>query len=61
MIEPRCTHCEQTIGVYEPLVVLADGRPRETSRAAEPHAVHPGVRCYHRSCFERIEDHASEM
>lgn len=61
MTAPRCIDCQETIGVYEPLVVLADDEARETSRAAEPRALEPGVRCYHRSCFERTDDRATEV
>jgi hypothetical protein len=62
MSDIRCSHCEEPIGVYEPLITLADGHPRETSRAAEPHFVSHGVRCYHRNCFESIQgDSATEQ
>jgi hypothetical protein len=48
---PRCRHCEDVIGVYEPMIVLHDGHARETSRAAEgDDSLHLGA-CYHRACF----------
>ncbi len=30
----RCGHCQEVIGVYEPMIVLSDGVPVRTSRAA---------------------------
>ena len=52
----RCHHCGDVIGVYEPLVTLADGHPRETSRALElvTPEHHVDGACYHRACFERL-------
>jgi len=60
MSDIRCGHCEEPIGVYEPLITLAEGHTRETSRAAEPHVISRGARCYHRSCFEQIQDHTTD-
>ncbi len=50
-----CDHCAEVIGVYEPAVVVTDGEPRETSRAAEPTIGSvPGER-YHQACYvERL-------
>ena len=44
-----CSYCGETIGVYEPVVVIASGRVAHTSRAVggvspESIAVHEG--CY---------------
>lgn len=52
----RCQHCGDVIGVYEPLVMLTDGHPRETSRALEPSLADDLTHgaCYHRSCYERL-------
>jgi hypothetical protein len=52
-----CHHCGDVIGVYEPLVTLADGQPRETSRALElGNAEHrTDGACYHRSCYEHLD------
>lgn len=47
----RCRHCNDVIGAYEPLVVLAEGRARETSRAAEPDVQGLIGECYHGACF----------
>ena len=33
---PRCAVCNDTIGVYEPALVVDDGLPRRTSLAREP-------------------------
>lgn len=52
--ELRCQHCGDLIGVYEPLVRLADGHPHETSRAAHPNPGDCGVPCFHRSCYEQV-------
>jgi len=30
----RCVHCQELIGIYEPMVVVADGVPVRTSGAA---------------------------
>lgn len=51
----RCNHCEEVIGVYEPLVVVVEGEPRESSRAAEPGLPVDSAEHYHRACYlERI-------
>jgi len=47
----RCGLCADVIGVYEPLITLADGQPRMTSRAAEAHAAEHREPCFHRACF----------
>jgi hypothetical protein len=47
----RCRHCEDVIGVYEPMIVLCDGRARGTSRAAEPSVGDDAGECYHRACY----------
>lgn len=39
------------IGVYEPVVVVIEGRVRETSRAAEPLLGTGPDELYHRSCY----------
>ena len=54
MSEPTCVHCRQTIGVYEPLIRVREGYPRESSRAAEPDALCVAEPCYHRDCFEQL-------
>jgi hypothetical protein len=61
MSEPlSCRRCGEPIGVYEPLIALLDGRPRETSRAAEPIPAHVGGECYHRACFEQAQEEPSK-
>jgi|GEM_PF-1536715 hypothetical protein len=55
MSEPlRCIHCGEVIGVYEPMTTVVDGRPVETSRAADAAAVPAGAMHYHRACFEQL-------
>jgi len=51
----KCWHCGDVIGVYEPMIVLAEGEPRKTSRLREPDAV--GDR-YHDACY--VEAHGDE-
>jgi hypothetical protein len=48
----RCHRCGEVIGVYEPLVMLLDGRARETSRALEPATADRDGDCYHRACYQ---------
>jgi hypothetical protein len=50
-----CRRCKDVIGVYEPMVVLADGHTRETSAAREPEAFASDHECYHRVCFEEMQ------
>jgi hypothetical protein len=50
----RCQHCEDVIGVYEPMVVCNAGEARHTSRAAEPDESLLTGACYHRACFSQI-------
>lgn len=47
-----CTHCGIAIGVYEPVVLVADGDVRETSRAAAPLAVARARQRFHRACYD---------
>jgi hypothetical protein len=47
----RCRHCDDVIGVYEPMVVLTDGQPRNTSRAAEQDHGPSVGECYHHACY----------
>ena len=49
---PRCTACNDVIGVYEPLVHTFGGLARRTSRAVEPRVFASGGECYHRDCYE---------
>jgi hypothetical protein len=49
----RCAHCDELIGVYEPLVVVQRGEVRMTSRAAEPQLEGRGE-YYHGFCHETV-------
>ena len=49
----RCHHCEDVIGVYEPMIVLTDGQARNTSRAAEKDTAPPVGECYHHACYRQ--------
>ncbi len=51
--ELRCRHCGDLIGVYEPLIRMAEGGPDETSRAAHPNPGAAGVECFHASCYRK--------
>lgn len=49
---PRCPHCKDAIGVYEPVVTVGiDGQPRETSLLREPQLKGLEADCYHLECF----------
>lgn len=51
----RCERCGDVIGVYEPMIVLRDGQPHTTSKAAEQKA--PGGllgQCCHAACYEQL-------
>jgi hypothetical protein len=58
----RCHHCGDVIGVYEPMIVLAGGEARKTSKAAEHGTRPPGSECYHHACYAQAhgEDRALE-
>jgi hypothetical protein len=55
----RCARCGEVIGVYEPLVVVEGGGPRDSSLAAEPALSGARSELYHRGCHavlaERLE------
>jgi hypothetical protein len=49
-----CDECGDVIGVYEPMVLVAEGTASETSRAAHPGMGESGEH-YHRACYaERV-------
>ena len=48
---PRCGHCGDVIGVYEPMVLTGDDGERETSLAIEPSLCATMDPCYHRACY----------
>jgi hypothetical protein len=56
--ELRCHRCSDVIGVYEPMVVLRNGIPVRTSRAAAAIERAPGELCFHVDCFTSL--HADE-
>jgi hypothetical protein len=51
---PRCTACNDVIGVYEPLVHTFGGFAHRTSRAVEPGVFASGGECYHLDCYKRL-------
>lgn len=50
----RCRHCNDVIGVYEPMIVLKDGQAHETSRAVEQDTG-PIGECYHQECYAQVQ------
>lgn len=51
----RCNHCQEVIGVYEPLILVVRCEARETSRAAEPSLGSEDAEHYHAACYaERL-------
>jgi hypothetical protein len=46
-----CRHCNDVIGVYEPMVVLTDGEAQITSRTTA--GDRPGER-YHQACYVQV-------
>lgn len=54
---PRCRHCGDVIGVYEPVVVQTDDGERQTSLAAEP-GLSADERCFHGECFAALREFA---
>jgi hypothetical protein len=49
--ELRCGHCDDVIGVYEPIVVVHDGVPVRTSRAASELEQLSDKPSFHAACF----------
>jgi hypothetical protein len=50
-----CRWCSDVIGVYEPMVVVRSGEPRETSVLREL-PDEPVGDCYHERCFDQHAD-----
>ncbi len=50
----RCTHCDDVIGVYEPMIVLANGQARYSSRFEEQDDGREVGECYHRDCYVHL-------
>jgi hypothetical protein len=51
-----CRCCGEPIGVYEPLIAIERGRPRRTSRAAEPTLVRTPGEYRHADCHKRYTE-----
>ena len=51
---PRCRHCRDVIGAYEPLVIATPSGRYDSSLAAEPHLYETARPCYHRACYEQV-------
>lgn len=52
----RCAHCGQSIGVYEPAVLVNDEGASRTSRASRPELASNGDRLFHLECHESLEE-----
>ena len=50
----KCAVCEDTIGVYEPLVVLSDFDARRTSLAIDPSAADTADAVFHSACVPTL-------
>lgn len=49
---PRCDHCGEVIGVYDPLVLVSAGEAKETTLAADPDlSASEEDTWYHSSCY----------
>jgi hypothetical protein len=48
---PRCPHCREPLGAYEPIVMVRDDEIIRTSRAAAVDL--SSGPCYHERCFEQ--------
>jgi hypothetical protein len=46
----RCRRCGDVIGIYEPFVLVCDGRERTTSVASEPHIGDQPGEHFHSAC-----------
>ena len=53
---PRCRHCGDVIGVYEPVILRSPDGDRRTSRIAEPHLFTGEGAWYHELCFDLLDD-----
>jgi hypothetical protein len=52
---PRCPHCKDAIGVYEPIVTVGiEGRPREASLLRDPQLRGLEAGCDHWECFAEM-------
>lgn len=51
---PRCSRCGDVVGVYEPAVLVRDGRALRTSRAARDFDLGADTEIYHRDCYAEI-------
>ena len=54
MTTVRCQHCEGTIRVSEPMIVLADGQAPRTSGAGGPDTGGPMGECFHPACYSVV-------
>jgi hypothetical protein len=56
----RCQHCGEVIGVYEPMVLELDGRPRRTSRLVEGERPLAVSACFHDACYAEAQHNQVE-
>jgi hypothetical protein len=50
---PRCRHCQDVIGVYEPLVLETAEGHVHTSLVARPSLSEADGQSFHRACYEQ--------
>jgi hypothetical protein len=53
----RCQHCNDVIGVYEPMIVFTHGQARTTSIAAEDDCAPTVGERYHHACYAEAHSH----
>ena len=46
-----CDHCEEIIGVYEPMIVKTGDEALRTSQAADPLLALDALERFHRDCY----------
>jgi hypothetical protein len=51
---PRCEYCDGVIAVCAPMIVVANGRARRSSRAAQQEAGGGAGECYHLACYTAV-------
>lgn len=51
----RCAHCRELIGIYEPMMLLSDGAPARTSRAALSKDEPLAGEAFHADCYAQRE------
>ncbi len=53
---PRCRHCADAIGAYEPMVLDTPHGRLQTSLEAEPGLYGSDAPCFHRACYAEANE-----